>query len=143
MSLAQLSAAQRRGVFAALRVLEDRLDQMEIWLGRAGQERPGSRWIDDLEPGRRQELVHLIDRARQEVEAVFDKLGHAPEAISLFQRCQAALGLDWEDSLDLRGSRLRHYGPVPETLGQEMDALAERLAGLFQDMRLALGEQRP
>lgn len=140
MRLSGLSEPQRRSVFACLRVLEDRLDQMEAWLRRAGQTRPGSQWVDDIGAERRQNLLDLVGQAREQVDAAFDELGHPPEAISVFHRCQASLGLNWEDSLDLRGTRLRNYGPVSEDLGEDLDTLAERLAGVFQHMRQAMGD---
>jgi hypothetical protein len=74
------------------------------------------------------------------VGAAFRQLGHPPEFISIFQNCQASLGLNWEDSLELRGVRLQNYGEVPEDAKQAMDGLAAQLSGLFLGMRQAMGE---
>lgn len=138
----QLSEAQRRSVFAGLRVLADRLDQLEGWLGKGGTEGGGARWIEDVGPGERDALLIQIAEARRFLEAALERLGHPPEVVSVFQRCQAALGLGWEDSLDLKARRLRNYGPLSTAAAAEMDELGDALAEHFQRLRRTLGDPR-
>ncbi len=138
----QLSEAQRRSVFAGLRVMADRLDQMEGWLGKGGTQGGGARWIEDVGQGERNALLAQIAEARRFLEAALGQLGHPPESVSVFQRCQAALGLGWEDSLDLKARRLRNYGPLSEAAAVELDELGDTLAEHFQRMRRTLGVPR-
>lgn len=84
-----LSEAQRRSVFAGLRVLAEHLEQMEAWLEKGGLRRGGVDWIDDVGPEEREALLVQLGEVHCFLETVFERLGHPSETISIFQRCQA------------------------------------------------------
>jgi hypothetical protein len=62
-----------------------------------------------------------------------------PEPVSVFQRLQASIGLNWEDSLELRAQRIRNYGPLDDEAANALDRLSETLSDHFHRMRQDLG----
>jgi hypothetical protein len=119
--------------------LEERLDAMEAWLRVAGKRTEGCWWVNDLEPGRQQHLHTSLEATRSLLDETFRALGHPPEPVSVFQRLQASIGLNWEDSLELRALRIRNYGPLDDEAANALDRLSETLSDHFHRMRQDLG----
>ena len=134
MGLSQLPPGHRRGVHAALRLMDERLAEVSRWIAEGGRTSGTLELVDDLDPAFKAEIQARVAALRGAVEEAARNLGLPPERMALSRRCQGTLGLTWELAPDLRPERMTGYGKVPEHLAPELQRLAEELEKPLLDL---------
>ena len=139
MSILDLPPIHRRSVAVTLRLLEERITEVERWLQET-PERSAARTVAmDVDPGRRPALLEGIQDLRATILDALEALDLPPDRVSLYQRCQGTLGLSWELCPDLRPDRMTGYGSVPEAAAPALMALATVLEKKVVAIEVALG----
>ena len=127
MNLDALPPTHRRSIGAVLRVLDDRLEEVEHRLVRGEHGNPARHVVDDVPPEAKAQLLPRVQAMRVRVHGLIQELGLSPESASLYRYCMAALGLGWEMCPDLRPEHMRGYGLVPEEAKPGLRELASEL----------------
>lgn len=139
MSLLDLPLTHRRSVALTLRLLEERITEVERWIQEPAEHSPLRLVARDLDAGRIPDLLARIRELRALVIATVEPLGIPPERVSIHRRCEATLGLTWELCPDLRPERMGGYGAVPEAATTAMTELATTLEAKVLALESALG----
>ncbi len=122
-------------IASTLLVLDQRLDDIELWASGRAPSGPLYHWLQDLAPEQAGSIRDAVRRAHEELAAVADALGVAPREKVASSSVRAAVTFSLIDLEDLRPSRLREFGMVLQQEKQgALPALWERLRGPLEEI---------
>lgn len=128
-------------IASTLLVLDQRLDDIELWTSGRTPSGPLYHWLQDLAPEQAGRIRKAVRRAHEELAAVADALGVEPREKVASSSVRAAATFSLIDLEDLSPSRLREFGMVPQEKQGALPALWERLRGPLEEIRSACGPE--
>ncbi len=128
-------------IASTLLVLDQRLDDIELWTSGRAPSGPLYHWRQDLAPERAGRIREAVRRAHEELATVADALGVEPRDKAASSSVRALATFSLIDLEDLNPSRLREFGMVPKEKQGALPALWERLRGPLEEIRSACGSE--
>ena len=125
-----LNPYQQRAVAITLRLIEERLAEIEDLLDRGAAGVLFRRPPAPLDAERRRRLEALVGQVRESIAELAGALHLPREEQDPIRRIIALLNISWENLGEIDSRRLRAYGAVDPELRSTLDPAARRLADL-------------
>ncbi len=121
-----MKEAHRRSIRAGLKVVEERLGEVEeILLGSNAGVTKGL--AQDLSPRDAEAVLERTARLKGEVESLFRELGLERDEVSTRREVRGILVLLWEILEDMRPRKLGRYGKLAEEEAAHLGPYVERM----------------
>lgn len=136
-----LNENQRRAVTVSLRLLEERLANVERMIHEDEQGILYSRRVA-FTPEQVKHMEAVIAAMRDEIRRVATEFQLPREEQNVARAIAATLEMSWESLEEVRPRRLRNYGSVDPTLKETLEPILKRLIRLLFDLEnTASGEK--
>lgn len=128
-----LNANQKRAVTVTLRLLEERLADIERVI--AADER-GILYerVASFTPAQRARMNELIGALREQIRQVAEEFQLPREQHSAARYVVGTVSLLWESVEEIRSRKLKSYGEVEPQLKQTLDPMLQRIIRLLFDL---------
>lgn len=128
-----LNANQKRAVTVTLRLLEERLADIERVI--AADER-GILYerVASFTPAQRARMNELIGALREQIRQVAEEFQLPREQHSAARYVVGTVSLLWESVEEIRSRKLKSYGEVDPQLKQTLDPMLQRIIRLLFDL---------
>lgn len=130
-----LNASQGRALAITLRLVEERLAEIETILERDASGRLYRRLRPDLSPEARDRVVGLLTALRSGITDLADEYRLEAESRDGARAIAALLAMSWENLGEVVTGHLRAYGEVDPQLTTTLDPAVERLMRLVLELQ--------